>query len=266
MSLRIASRQTIARARGSAGGPAIQVEDVSVRYRVPREPVGTFKEYVINRLRKGRLVYRELWALRHVSLEIRPHEVFGIIGRNGAGKSTLLKVISHILLPTAGRVVVRGRVAPLLELGAGFHPELTGRENIFLNACLLGRSQREVMTRLRDIVEFAEMGEFIDAPLRTYSNGMIARLGFSVATAWAPEILILDEILTVGDEAFQEKCRVRMSDFSREGTTILLVSHDPATVRAMCRRVLWLDRGEAKAIGEAAEVTEQYHRVTAEAG
>ena len=242
------------------GEVAVRIENVSVRYRVPRELVGTFKEYVLTRLRRGRLSYHEFWALRDVSLEIPKRGVFGIIGRNGAGKSTLLKVISRILRPTAGRVVVYGRVAPLLELGAGFHPELTGRENVFLNASLLGHGQREIAARLRDILEFSEVDEFIDAPLRTYSSGMVARLGFAVATAWLPEILILDEILTVGDVAFQEKCRSRMSTFSRSGTTILLVSHDPLTIREMCRRAVWLDRGEVKAVGEASAVTERYRR------
>ena len=242
------------------GEAAVRVENVSVRYRVPCEPIGTFKEYVITKLRRGRLAHREFWALRDISLEIRKGGVFGIVGRNGAGKSTLLKVISRILRPTAGRVVVHGRVAPLLELGAGFHPELTGRENVFLNASLLGHGQREIATRFGEIVEFAELGEFIDAPLRTYSSGMVARLGFSVATAWLPEILILDEILTVGDSAFQEKCMSRMSTFSRSGTTILLVSHDPVTIREMCWRAVWLDRGAVKAVGEASEVTEQYRR------
>jgi ABC-type polysaccharide/polyol phosphate transport system ATPase subunit len=245
---------------------AIRLDEVSVRYRVPREAAGTFKEYVIHRLLRGRLDHQEFWALRGVSLEVRRHEVFGIIGRNGAGKSTLLKVVSRIIRPAFGRVMVRGRVAPLLELGAGFHPELTGRENIFLNAALLGHGHREVVSRLAEIVEFADLGGFIDAPLRTYSSGMIARLGFSVATTWAPEILILDEVLTVGDAGFQEKCRARMSEFSQNGTTILLVSHDLAAIRDMCGRALWLDRGEVRALGQASAVIAQYQRAAAGGG
>ncbi len=266
MSLLTVSEQAAAVTVRSAPQAAVRLEDVCVRYRVPRESVGTFKEYVIARLRRGRMGYHEFWALKGISLEIGHGEVFGIVGRNGAGKSTLLKVISRILRPVAGRVIVRGRVAPLLELGAGFHPELTGRENVFLNASLLGHTQREIAARLGDIVEFAELAEFIDAPLRSYSSGMVARLGFAVATAWAPEILILDEILTVGDQAFQEKCRTRIDEFSVRGTTILLVAHDPALIRAMCGRALWLDRGEARAIGSPAEVTERYqHAETSQA-
>lgn len=260
MNLRTASKAAAQATPHDRRAVAVCVENVSVRYRVPQEPLGTFKEYVITRLRRGRLASREFWALRRVSLEIPQGGVFGIIGRNGAGKSTLLKVISRILRPTAGRVVVHGHVAPLLELGAGFHPELTGRENVFLNASLLGHGQREITVRFGEIVEFAELDEFIDAPLRTYSSGMVARLGFSVATAWPPEILILDEILTVGDVAFQEKCRSRMSAFSRGGATILLVSHDPATIRDMCRHAVWLDRGEVKAAGEASAVSDRYRR------
>ncbi len=258
MSLLTASRGTVEAPPPGAGAAAVRLEDVSVRYRVPHEPIGTFKEYIITRVRKGRFAHHEFWALRGVSLEISRREVFGIIGRNGAGKSTMLKVISRILRPTAGRVVVSGRVAPLLELGAGFHPELTGRENVFLNASLLGRSQREISERFSEIVEFAELSEFIDAPLRTYSSGMVARLGFSAATAWPPEILILDETLTVGDAAFQEKCWGRMSAFCAGGTTTLLVSHDPAAIRRMCQRAVWLDRGEVRAVGPASEVTERY--------
>jgi ABC-type polysaccharide/polyol phosphate transport system ATPase subunit len=258
MSLRTVSEPAAAPSRQDATAVAVRLEDVSVRYRVPRDAAGTFKEYVIARLRRGRPAYHEFWALRGVSLEVREREVFGIVGRNGAGKSTLLRVVSRILRPTAGRVVVRGRVAPLLDLGAGFHPELTGRENVFLNATLLGHGQREVAARLREIVEFAELEEFIDAPLRSYSNGMVARLGFAVATAWVPEILILDEILAVGDRAFQEKCRARIREFSQRGTTILLVAHDPEIIDAMCARALWLDRGAVAALGRAAEVSERY--------
>lgn len=263
MSLRTASEPAAASSRQDTARVAVRLEGVSVRYRVPREPAGTFKEYVIARLRRGRPASREVWALRGVSLELREREVFGVVGRNGAGKSTLLRVISRILRPTAGRVVVRGRVAPLLDLGAGFHPELTGRENVFLNATLLGHGQREVAARLREIVEFAELQEFIDAPLRSYSNGMVARLGFAVATAWVPEILILDEILAVGDRAFQEKCRARIREFSQRGTTILLVAHDLEVIDAMCGRALWLDHGAVKAIGRAAEVADRYQRAEA---
>lgn len=258
MSLLIAPKRASAVPARQSDGIAVLLDDVSVRYRIPREAIGSFKEYVIARLRRGPLGYNDVWALRGVSLEIPAGAAFGIIGRNGAGKSTLLKVVSRILRPAAGRVVVHGRVAPLLELGAGFHPELTGRENVFLNASLLGRGRREIAARFAEIADFAELGEFIDAPLRTYSSGMVARLGFSVATAWTPEILILDEVLTVGDAAFQEKCRARMGAFAGGGATILLVSHDPATIRQVCRQAVWLDRGEVRAVGPASEVSERY--------
>ncbi|HSR29113.1 MAG TPA: ABC transporter ATP-binding protein [Anaerolineae bacterium] len=235
----------------------IQLEDVSVRYRAPQERVGTFKEYAIRRLQR-RVRFNDFLALSGISLEIRRGEIFGIIGRNGAGKSTLLKVISRVLVPTGGRVRLRGRVAPLLELGAGFHPELTGRENIFLNGTLLGHSNRDLRSRLESIVEFAELGGFIDAPLRTYSTGMAARLGFSVATAWQPEVLLLDEVLAVGDTAFQEKCYSRMKAYRKSGTTTIMVSHSMDNVRKLCGRAAWLDHGKIMSIGEAKQVVSDY--------
>ena len=240
----------------------IRLDKVSVRYRVPHERIGTFKEYAIRTLQR-RVNHDEFWALRGVSLEVRRGEVFGIIGRNGAGKSTLLKVVSQVLRPTEGRVWLRGQVAPLLELGGGFHPELTGRENVFLNGTLLSHSRREVEARFEPIVDFAELGEFIDAPLRTYSTGMVARLGFAVATAWEPDILILDEVLAVGDEAFQRKCQARMRAFRDNGATVLMVSHNAATVHAMCQRALWLDHGAVRALGVAVEVVTQYQQANA---
>jgi ABC-2 type transport system ATP-binding protein/lipopolysaccharide transport system ATP-binding protein len=236
---------------------AVHLEAVSVRYRVPSERVGTFKEYFIRRL-KGQVHMRTFWALQEVSLDVYPGEVFGLVGVNGAGKSTLLKVVARVLRPTRGRVIVRGRVAPLLELGAGFHPELTGEENIFLNGALLGFSQREMQDKFDQIVEFSELGEFINAPIRTYSSGMYARLGFSVATASAPDVLIVDEVLSVGDEAFQKKCEARIEAFRQNGATILLVSHNMATIESMCQRAAWLDHGTIKAMGEPAHVIQAY--------
>lgn len=236
----------------------ICLENVSVRYRVPQENYTTFKEYMI-RLMQGRVQHHDFWALREVSLSVRQGEVFGLVGRNGAGKSTLLKLVARVLRPTAGRVRVAGRVAPLLEIGAGFHPDLTGRENIYLNAAILGLTREEVDALFAEIVEFSELGDFIEAPLRTYSSGMSARLGFSVATATCPDILIVDEILGVGDEAFQRKCYERINQFQRQGTTILFVSHDSKTVENMCTRAAWLDRGRLMAVGSASEVVAQYH-------
>lgn len=237
--------------------PAIRLDDVSVRYRVPTEPIGSFKEYAIRRV-QGRVGHHEFWALRDVSLSIYPGETFGVIGRNGAGKSTLLKVVSRVLRPKAGRVRVRGRVAPLLELGAGFHPELTGRENIYLNAALLGYSSRQVETRMETITDFADIGEFVEAPLRTYSTGMMARLGFAVATAWEPDILLVDEVLSVGDEPFQRKCQARMASFRDHGACVVLVSHNAATIRTTCDRAMWLEHGVVRAVGPAADVSDMY--------
>lgn len=235
----------------------IVLNNVSVRYRAPEETIGTFKEYAIRMLKRN-VHYREFMALKNVDLQVEQGEILGIIGRNGAGKSTILKVISRVLIPTDGRVRIRGKVSPLLELGAGFHPELTGRENIFLNGTLLGHPHRDIEARLPEIIEFAELGEFIDSPLRTYSSGMIARLGFSVATTWRPDILILDEVLSVGDEAFRHKCQVRMEKYRDEGATTLLVTHDSNTVQMLCSRAVWLDHGQVKAIGAAKDVVALY--------
>lgn len=242
-----------------AGATVIQLENVAVEYRAPRERIRSFKEYAI-RLLQGRVEHAEFRALDDVSLEIRQGEVFGLVGHNGAGKSTLLKVVSRVLRPTRGRVVVTGHVAPLLELGAGFHPELSGRENVFLNGTLLGFSHAEMESLFEGIVEFAELQDFIDAPLRTYSTGMGVRLGFAVATASRPDILIVDEVLAVGDEVFQEKCAARIAEFRQSGTTVLLVTHDTRTVLGMCDRAAWLDHGKLAAIGAVDEVVEAYHR------
>ena len=235
----------------------VHLDQVSVCYRLPEERVGTFKEYMIRLLQK-RIRYRTFVALNGVDMEVRKGETFGIVGRNGAGKSTLLKVISRVLVPTEGKVWIKGQVSPLLELGAGFHPELTGRENVFLNGTLLGHPHREIEEHMEEIIEFAELGAFMEFPLRTYSSGMVARLGFAVATTWQPEILILDEVLSVGDEAFQMKCQKRMQDFRKSQVTSLLVTHDMLTVQALCTRAAWLDHGIVKAVGTPAEVIAAY--------
>ncbi|MGA2819775.1 MAG: ABC transporter ATP-binding protein [Anaerolineales bacterium] len=257
MSLLTASEPRTAPGLDLDSQTAIRLEKISVRYRVSEEQIGTFKEYMIRRI-QGRVNHRQFLALNGVDLEVERGEIFGVIGRNGAGKSTLLKVISRVIRASDGRVVVRGRVAPLLELGAGFHPELTGRENVFLNGTLLGHSRREVQQKFDAILEFADLGGFIEAPLRTYSTGMVGRLGFAVATAWMPDILLLDEILTVGDEAFQAKCLERIRAFRNSQATVVMVSHSAATIRSMCRRAVWLDHGEVRLLGEATPVTEAY--------
>ncbi|HOH92377.1 MAG TPA: ABC transporter ATP-binding protein [Anaerolineaceae bacterium] len=237
--------------------PAIILENVSVRYRLPSERIGTLKEYAI-RLLQRRLKHREFWAIKDLDLNIQQGEVFGIVGDNGAGKSTLLKVISKVLRPTTGRVRIYGKIAPLLELGAGFHPELSGRENVFLNGALLGYSHDEMNQVFNEIVEFSELAEFIDAPIRTYSSGMYARLGFAVATAHQPEILIVDEILSVGDEAFQRKCTDRITGFRENGATVLMVSHNLDLIAGMCNRAAWLDHGKLIHMGNAEEVVAKY--------
>lgn len=236
---------------------AIRLENISVRYRVPHERYATLKEHTI-RLLQRRVQYDDFLALREVSMTMRRGEVVGIIGRNGAGKSTLLKVIGRVLRPTRGRVLIRGRVAPLLEFGAGFHPELTGRENIFLNGAILGFSRAQMQAKFDRIVDFAELRDFIDAPLRTYSSGMVARLGFAVATDIEPDVLIIDEVLSVGDAAFQLKSAERIQSFRATDATILLVSHNLASVEAMCDRAIWLERGQIVAEGAASSVVRQY--------
>ena len=241
----------------SGSQPVIELEHVSVRYQVPDERIGSFKEYVI-RFLQNKVRSHDFLALTGVDLVIYKGETFGIIGPNGAGKSTLLKVVSRVLVPVAGRVRILGKVAPLLELGAGFHPELTGRENIFLNGTLLGHTRREIKLRLDEILEFAQVGGFIDAPLRTYSSGMVARLGFAVATAWEPEILILDETLAVGDEAFRAKCSDRIKSFQSKGTTTLFVTHDLSLVQSMCNRAVLLHQGKIEALGIVPDVIRVY--------
>lgn len=238
--------------------PVIKIEDVSLRYFVPRERINSLKEYVIRRA-QGQIVHEEFWALKNVSIEINKGEMFGIVGQNGAGKSTLLKLIAKVLKPVTGRIWVRGKVAPLLSVGAGFHHELTGRENIFLNGTLLGFTQRQMEEKFDRIVEFSGLADFIDAPIRSYSSGMVARLGFAIATDSRPDILIVDEVLAVGDEAFQAKCFARMQSYRDEGMTTLLVTHNSDRVRKFCNRALWLNKGEIKMLGVVDEVVTSYN-------
>lgn len=240
---------------------AVRLEAVGVRYRVPSERVLSFKEYMIRRF-QGQITMRDFWALNQVDLNIRSGETIGLIGPNGAGKSTLLKLVARVLHPTNGRILVRGKVAPLLEFGAGFHPDLTGRENIFLNGALLGFTAEEMQAKFDRIVDFAEMWDFIDVPLRNYSSGMTARLGFSVATDVEPDILLLDEVLSVGDESFQRKSLARMKNFRDMGATIILVSHNLEMIKLMCQRAVWLNQGEVNMIAEASEVIESYRSQT----
>jgi len=235
----------------------IRLEDVGVRYRVPSERITHFKEYAIRWMQR-RIRQRDFWALKEISFSIKQGETFGLIGPNGAGKSTTLKLIARVFRPTTGRVVVRGVVAPLLEFGAGFHPELTGSENIYLNGAVMGFTRREMESKFKRIVDFAELGDFIDVPVRTYSSGMQARLGFAVATDIEADILIIDEVLSVGDEGFRRKSFERLEGYRRKGVTTVLVSHSMDTIKEMCDRAVWLDHGQIKMIGESDQVVNAY--------
>ena len=228
---------------------AIGIKGVSVKYRLAKEKPKTLQEYVIRRLKGGRVVYEDFWALRDITLTIRKGETLGIIGHNGAGKSTLLKVIAGVLKPVEGEVSVNGKIAPLIELDAGFDLELTGKENIYLTASILGMSKKEVDRRFSRIVEFSELSEFIHSPIKSYSSGMISRLGFSIATEVDPDILIVDEVLAVGDEHFRKKCDAKMRSFKERGTTILIVTHSMNDIRRLCDGVLWLDHGKQRECG-----------------
>lgn len=240
----------------------VRLEEVALCYRLAKQRHASIKEYAIHWLKRA-LVYEQLWALRRIDLAVFAGERLGIIGRNGAGKSSLLKVISGVLKPTCGQVETHGHLAPILELGTGFDHELTGLENIYLNALLLGRSRREIEERVPDIVAFSELGDFIRSPIRNYSSGMLARLGFSIATAWTPDVLILDEVLAVGDAHFILKCRHRLAALRSGGTALLLVSHDLNAVRETCDRCIWLDAGRIVADGPADDVVARYEAALA---
>jgi len=235
----------------------IEVSDVSMRFRMNTDRISSLKEFVTTALR-GKLQYEEFTALNHVSFDVKKGETFGLIGHNGAGKSTVLKVISGILKPTEGHVSCHGNVVPMLELGSGFDMELTGKENIYLNGAILGYSEEFLREKYDEIAGFSELGKFLDMPIRNYSSGMLARLAFSIATVVHPEILIVDEILSVGDAAFQEKSRRRMMEMMGGGTTVLFVSHNLEQIREMCSRVIWLEHGTVKMIGPADEVCNAY--------
>jgi ABC-type polysaccharide/polyol phosphate transport system ATPase subunit len=234
---------------------AVSVENVSKRFRLYHERNQSLKAAV---MRHGRASYEEFWALRDVSFDIPAGVTFGLIGENGSGKSTLLKCIARILQPDAGRVVATGKVAALLELGSGFHPELSGRENVFLNGSILGLSRTQILDRFDDIVGFAGLERFIDSPVKNYSSGMYVRLGFSVAINVDPDILLVDEVLAVGDESFQRRCAEKFSDFRRAGKTIVLVSHAMGQLRNMCDQVAWLEHGTVKEVGAPGNIVDDY--------
>lgn len=237
-------------------GAAIEVKEVSKRFKLRKQRFQTLKERVIF-LRRAR-AFEEFWALKEVTFDVPSGTTFGLIGANGSGKTTLLRLIAGIFRPTEGEIRINGRVAALLELGAGFHPDLTGRENIYLNASILGTPKKEVDRHFDSIVQFAELDAFIDNPVRNYSSGMYVRLGFSVAVHMDPDILLVDEVLAVGDEAFQEKCLTKIREFQKEGRTILVVTHGLDVVRDMCHQAAYLHHGELTAFGHPTEVIRTY--------
>jgi lipopolysaccharide transport system ATP-binding protein len=252
------------------GNVAISVEGLGKRYRIgsgPKEPYGSLRESMVRaaqaplrRLSRGkrRPDAKDMWALRDVSFEVKHGEAVGIIGRNGAGKSTLLKVLSRITEPTAGRAVVHGRVGSLLEVGTGFHPELTGRENVFLNGAVMGMSRAEIKRHFDEIVDFSGVEQFLDTPVKRYSSGMYMRLAFAVAAHLEPEVLVVDEVLAVGDADFQKKCLGKMSEVSRSGRTVLFVSHQMAAVESLCRRGIVLQKGQVQFVGSQTEAVAEY--------
>lgn len=257
-SLTVFEEQRPVEQTGKGEGMAVALENVSVHYRFVTDRPTSMKEFAVRLLRQE-IEPQSVRALDDVSLDVKRGEVLGVIGRNGAGKSTLLKLIAGIIRPTAGRVRVWGRVTSLLGVGAGFSHELTGRENVYLYSALLGRSQDRTQALFEQIVDFAELGNFIDAPVRTYSSGMVARLGFAVAMAETPEILLVDEVLAVGDTAFQEKCGVRFREIQNAGATIVIVSHSMKTIRKQCERALWLSDGKAMSLESASQAVKSYH-------
>lgn len=235
----------------------ITLNRVGLCYRMPKDKIQSMKEYLVA-LARGRLRYNSFFALSDVSFSVGRGEVLGIVGSNGAGKSTLLKVIAGILTPTSGELRVKGRVVPMLELGSGFDDDLTGRENIFLNGAILGYSEQFLRERFDEIVEFSGLYDFLDVPVRNYSSGMVMRLAFSIASMVEPDVLIVDEILAVGDARFQEKSYTRMLELMHKGTAVLLVSHDLGQIRRLCDRVLWLEGGRVRRLGDTQEVCDAY--------
>ena len=228
-----------------------------MKFNLMEERVDTLKEYIV-KLLKRKLLYNEFISLDHVTFSIQKGDVLGIVGLNGAGKSTLLKILAGVLKPTSGSVSVKGSIAPLIEVGAGFDPELTARENIYLNGAILGYSRKFIDSKFDEIIEFAELERFVNVPVKNFSSGMYTRLGFSIATIVNPEILIVDEVLSVGDFKFQEKSKKRIEELMSGGTTVILVSHDNDIIKKMCNKVLWLESGKIKMYGSTQVVLDAY--------
>lgn len=235
----------------------IKVDNVSIKFNLSTERFDTFKEYVIKSL-KNQVSYEEFWALKNISFEVYRGDSLGLVGLNGSGKSTMLKTIAGVLKPTEGKVTVNGGVAPLIELGAGFDLDLTARENVYLNGAILGHSRDVMEQHYEDIVEFSELREFMDVPVKNYSSGMVSRLAFAIATIGTPDILIVDEVLSVGDFRFQKKCEERIHAMMDKGTTILFVSHSIDQVKSICNKIVWLEKGHVKRFGNAEEICEEY--------
>lgn len=235
----------------------IEVNNVSMRFNLAEEKTDTVKEYIL-KLLTGKLRFNEFYALKNVSFNVKRGESVALIGKNGSGKSTMLKCIAGVLYPTTGSIEVRGSIAPLIELGAGFDPDLTARENIYMNGAVLGHDRKFMDEHFQSIVDFAELWDFIDVPVKNYSSGMVARLGFAIATEVSADILVVDEILAVGDFRFQQKCKERMADMMKGGTTLLFVSHNEEQVKELCQKAVWLEHGTVKMIGPTQEVCDTY--------
>ncbi|VYU09717.1 Teichoic acids export ATP-binding protein TagH [Eubacterium limosum] len=237
----------------------IEAKNITMTFNMSSEKIESIKEYFVKMV-KHQLFFEEFKALNNVSFDVNRGDVFGIVGLNGSGKSTLLKIVSGILKPTSGTIDVRGNISPLIELGAGFDFDLTARENVMLNGLVLGYTKEHMIEKMDEIIEFSELQDFMDVAVKNFSSGMVARLGFAIATSVVPEILIVDEILSVGDFRFQEKCEERMSKMMAGGTTVLIVSHSIAQIERLCTHVMWLEKGNMVKIGEAKEVCEAYKR------
>lgn len=235
----------------------INVDHVTMKFNLMEEKVDSLKEYIV-RLLKGKLFYNEFIGLNDISFSVNKGDILGIVGFNGAGKSTMLKILSGILKPTIGKVTVEGSIAPLIEVGAGFDPDLTAKENIFLNGAILGYSREFLEKHFNEIIDFAELQQFINVPVKNFSSGMYARLGFAIATVVRPDILIVDEVLSVGDFHFQEKCEARIEEMINQGTTIIIVSHNIEMIERLCNKVLWLDHGKKKAFGDTMKICNEY--------
>lgn len=240
--------------------PIIEVNDVSVMFRLYRERVDGIKEFVIKKI-KNQISYDEFWALKEIQFDVGRGEAIGLVGRNGSGKSTLLKTIAGVLKPTKGNVVIKGTVAPMIELGAGFDTELTAAENVFLNGAILGYPREMLEENMEKIIEFSELRDFMDVPIKNFSSGMFARLGFAVATIYTPDILIVDEILSVGDWQFQEKCQRRIHEMLEQGTTLLFVSHSMEQVKSICNRAILINHGEMLMDDSVDKVWERYNKL-----